>query len=194
MEGDSNIGLLPRLKVKELSDEQWITVDCVLREKFRDFHAIMATSPNGFAAIGDDIASMVYTEVAKHCGTLDGGNGKTWHGHVEHSDLLSKAKSAVREARKNIKNSGLDKKEAFRALNLALRTYSELSRKSNHVYKAKEQFRHEKSFRADFYKYVQRELGDSSSKQQPGPSTKDTVTQSLREIYDSNSAQEYDFA
>ena len=175
---------LPRLKIRDTSDQTWETINETLAPKFRIINAQLAEPSADLGAIAGDISKWTYETVKSVCGTIEKpGTQLNNRPKQKVSSLLRAAKEKVIEARNHLKHCA-ERKTAMAQLNQALRAHNELSRKFHHKWIAKEQSQHEKRFRKDFYRYVNAELKDKSdSKQQPAENCRDQVTDKLRTIY-----------
>ena len=189
MDESSDFSVKQKLDIKNHTDELWNVINEELIVKFKDLHARLGSDTVNIGAIGDQISQTIYDTVSQHFGTINNEN-RRFYKPKSQSNLLQQAKVKLAEERKKLRQRKGEKSTEFIQ---ALRAYSEISRKVNHSQRVRAQAKHEKSFRRDFHEYVSRELGNSRSNVQPGPNTRDTVTQSLKEIYDPVQNSEYNY-
>ena len=182
MEYSHEFGILPRLKISDIEESIWKDIDAILKAEFQILHHQLADDRADFGAIGDIVSSLTYDTVAEHCGVLENRKSYSQQTQKPLPDLLAQAKSRLQQERRTLRGKTRDP-EAVKSFNKTLRAYSELLRKYNHTWKAKEQSTHEKRYRKDFFKYIKQEIGEQGSKAQPSKDSKDIVTNRLNDIY-----------
>ena len=185
MDINSESWTIPRLRLKDLSEQTWDLVNRNLVDKFKDFHTLIGSSIGNLGAIGDAIGKQVYEEVSQHCQPVESTHNTTWTRKRTNDSLLQSAKAQVKIARDEVRRD-VNKHGAFQKLNQALRAHREISKKVEADAKAKEQSYHEKLFNKDFYGYIDKFLKKSDKSDiQSDSATKDSVTNKLKEIYSS---------